>query len=282
MTWFYVDDRLHSHPKWLAAPPGARALWVSAGSWCASNLTDGRLPRAVVGTLGSRTRDARALVACGLWSETADGWEFRDWLDYQKSREEVESKRAQARDRMQRVRGQRKQGDGSREQDANVRENFAGSAREVRSTQSRPSPTHPNPLLGEVVRRLSRGRTTTTTDDDIAQWREWAGPVVDLEAECRGWLLHNADVDLDNPRAALKGWLERARTRTAPPAPAGAQPVGFRPTPVPSRPTCPRHPGQPLPPACPSCAREAAPPPPGWRALADPTDNPSTEEEPPW
>ena len=33
MSWFKVDDRLHAHPKWLALPKGARALWITAGSW---------------------------------------------------------------------------------------------------------------------------------------------------------------------------------------------------------------------------------------------------------
>ena len=38
MAWFRVDDHLYSHPKWLALPKGSRALWVTAGSWCAGHF----------------------------------------------------------------------------------------------------------------------------------------------------------------------------------------------------------------------------------------------------
>lgn len=284
MTYFWVDDRLWGHPKWLGTPAGARALWVTAGSWCAANLTDGRVPKRVLAPLGGRTRDARALVDAGLWIESVDGWEFKNWQEWQKSREEVEEKRAQARERMQRLRTGRKNTDGSREQDANVRANNERSSHDVREpVPSRPVPTQPNPVLGEVVRRLSRGRTTTTTDDEIAQWQSWAGPAVDLDAECKAWLLHNADVDLDNPRAALKGWLERARDRQAGTAPAPsrppAPPTAGRPTPTPSRPECPRHPGHPPVPACPRCARDAVPAPPGLKDVLRRTEPPAPADD---
>src|SRR4051812_39798971 len=71
MTWFKVDDGLWGHPKWLATPAPARGLWVTAGSWSAANLTDGRIPRHVLPSLGGRPRDAATLVTVGLWV-TAD------------------------------------------------------------------------------------------------------------------------------------------------------------------------------------------------------------------
>lgn len=67
MTWFKVDDKLWGHPKWMSLPPGARALWVTAGSYCASNETDGILPASALLALGGRRRDAEALVEAGLW-----------------------------------------------------------------------------------------------------------------------------------------------------------------------------------------------------------------------
>lgn len=89
MPWFKVDDALYGHPKWLAATPHARALWVSAGSWCSAHLTDGMVPRHVLPTLGGRTRDAAELVRVGLWSTVEDGWAFHGWLEMQPSREAV-------------------------------------------------------------------------------------------------------------------------------------------------------------------------------------------------
>ncbi|MFK5689578.1 hypothetical protein ACI3EY_07915 [Ornithinimicrobium sp. LYQ92] len=67
MTWFKVDDKLWGHPKWMSLPPGARALWVTAGSYCASNETDGIVPTSALLALGGRRRDAEALVEAGLW-----------------------------------------------------------------------------------------------------------------------------------------------------------------------------------------------------------------------
>lgn len=100
MTWFKVDDRFHSHPKVLALRSGAHeetaiALWLKAGSWCASNLTDGAVPSYVLDSLVRRNgaKAAAELVRVGLWETTADGFRFRSWSEYQPSKSDVESKR---------------------------------------------------------------------------------------------------------------------------------------------------------------------------------------------
>lgn len=83
MAWFKVDDRLYSHPKWVSTPPRARALWVTAGSWCAANGTDGKVPRSALALLGGNAKDAAALVDAGLWRELKSGWIFHEWTIYQ-------------------------------------------------------------------------------------------------------------------------------------------------------------------------------------------------------
>lgn len=101
MTWFAVDDAFHGHPK-LASIRDPRtfaeaiSLWVLAGSWCAYHLTDGAVPIGQLRRLVpfSPTKGASALVSVGLWVETVEGYAFRDWHDYQPTREEVEAKRA--------------------------------------------------------------------------------------------------------------------------------------------------------------------------------------------
>jgi hypothetical protein len=104
MPWFKVDDGLHSHPKWLGASLGARALWVTAGSWSASHLTDGHIPRHVLASLGGRPKHATELVELGLWAVDGDGWRFHDWDAFQPSSESVEADRANARERQRRAR----------------------------------------------------------------------------------------------------------------------------------------------------------------------------------
>lgn len=82
MTWFKVDDRLWSHPKWLATPPAARGLWVTAGSWSAHQEQDGRVPYATLRILGHSLGHARALVHSGLWREIEGGFEFHGWAEF--------------------------------------------------------------------------------------------------------------------------------------------------------------------------------------------------------
>ncbi len=83
MAWFKVDDGLWGHPKWLATTPRARALWVTAGSWCARQENDGVVPRGALRILDGRPADAESLVSAGLWLATDDGWRFHDWTIYQ-------------------------------------------------------------------------------------------------------------------------------------------------------------------------------------------------------
>jgi len=100
MAWFKVDDHLYSHPKWIALPKGARALWVTAGAWCSGQLLDGYVPKSVLPMLGGTTAEARALVASGLWREVREGFRFHDWDTYQPTKKAVMDKRAKDAERL--------------------------------------------------------------------------------------------------------------------------------------------------------------------------------------
>ncbi|MDT0381388.1 hypothetical protein RM572_21760 [Streptomyces sp. DSM 42041] len=67
MAWFLVDDKSHSHPKFLAASNAAAGLWMKCGTWVAEHLTDGTVPGPVVKMLKGTPAQARALVDAGLW-----------------------------------------------------------------------------------------------------------------------------------------------------------------------------------------------------------------------
>jgi hypothetical protein len=143
MTWFKVDDSFHSHPKVLAASPAALGLWVVAGSWSGSNLSDGFIPDHVLPRLLPDSASlARDLVTAGLWKRARGGYRFHDWGDFNPQRESVEQERKAARERMRRLRSGRKPAgqdtSGSPEQTANVRELFV-------------TPTRPDPYLGGAL-----------------------------------------------------------------------------------------------------------------------------------
>lgn len=112
MTWFKVDDSFHGHPKLADLESGpsfaeAVALWTLAGSWCASHLTDGRVPATALRRLVPFDwRNAAAeLVRVGLWhAEDDGGYRFHGWHDYQPTAASVEAERAASRGRLQRWR----------------------------------------------------------------------------------------------------------------------------------------------------------------------------------
>jgi len=104
VTWFKVDDQLAFHPKVIQAGNSAMGLWVRAGSWCGAHLTGGELPTHMIRTLGAQTRDAKRLVEVGLWESTSGGYRFRDWDEYQPTKDQVEAKREADRERQRRHR----------------------------------------------------------------------------------------------------------------------------------------------------------------------------------
>lgn len=106
--WFKVDDGFHGHPKVVDLSLAAVGLWTVAGSWCASYLTDGDLPSRTVLRLGGSDVEAAELVGAGLWLETDEGYRFKDWADYQPSKDQVEAERAASRERVQKWRSKKK------------------------------------------------------------------------------------------------------------------------------------------------------------------------------
>lgn len=160
MTWFKVDDQLWGHPKWLACSPPARALWITAGSWCAAQLTDGLVPRHVLPVLVGRPRDAAELVENRLWTVVPEGWRFHDWSDFQPSKAQVEKERADARERMKNLRQGRKGSD-------DVRANTDGTSEDV--LDPRPDPSRPGPVpethTSSSHNDSSRGRSRVDDDD---------------------------------------------------------------------------------------------------------------------
>ena len=111
MPWFKVDDKLHDHHKSRAAKAKAMGVWVMAGSWCADNLTDGFVPRSVLGRWGTPA-DAKRLVDVGYWEMAEQngerGWRFHDWDDYQPKRAETLTRREEDRQRKAAARAAKK------------------------------------------------------------------------------------------------------------------------------------------------------------------------------
>jgi hypothetical protein len=113
MTWFKVDDTLHSHKKAMRAGTEAMGLWVLAGSWAADQLTDGWVPEYAIYRWSEHSKElAERLVSAGLWKpgehDGDGGWWFHEWGERQPTREEVEARRKVDADRRARWREEQK------------------------------------------------------------------------------------------------------------------------------------------------------------------------------
>ena len=191
MAWFKVDDNLDFHPKVVAAGNAAMGLWVRAGAYCASHLTDGFIPRQMIAPLGGRPRDVSKLVEVGLWipgsatdrpensqgsardrpeighgsatGETdyggqgrakGDGWWFRNWSEFQPTKAQVEADRAATAERVREWR--KRKSNGSSNTVTNT----------VTNTVGTPVPSRPVPSRTPS--------TTTAAPDGFAEfWEVW-------------------------------------------------------------------------------------------------------------
>ena len=104
MTWFKVDDNYWSHPKVLLSDLESRGVWVTAGSWCAQHLTDGRIPRPVLRRIiplrpAKVDAIANELEASGLWYMDGDDYVFHDWQAYQPTKASIHDIRKQRAER---------------------------------------------------------------------------------------------------------------------------------------------------------------------------------------
>ncbi|MFI0469272.1 hypothetical protein ACH347_34800 [Saccharopolyspora sp. 5N102] len=203
MTWFKVDDTLHSHTKAMRAGDAAMGLWVLAGSWASNQLTDGWVPAYAARRLSSNADElAATLVRVGLWvpgeHEGEPGWWFHSWQEYQPSREDVETKRADARERMRKIRARgtihrtEPAEDGSpdvRANNADVRANEprTNTERSQHVRDPRPDPSRPEVPSTEVTsvetRKRATGRATRIPDDfdvtpEMVQWAREHTPLV--------------------------------------------------------------------------------------------------------
>ncbi|WP_053612018.1 hypothetical protein [Streptomyces sp. XY533] len=111
MPWFKIDDKAHSHPKFLRAGNAALGLWLRCGSYSAQHITEGHVPAVVAQLYGSAPQAAK-LVKAGLWHEhghdcsrcpdpPAGDYMIHDFLEDGRntSRAKHEAEKKKARDR---------------------------------------------------------------------------------------------------------------------------------------------------------------------------------------
>lgn len=128
MVWFRTDDSFPSHPKVRSIPRANRlrvlGTWLACGAWSAHHLTDGRVPADAVLDEGGRAADAGTLVTVGLWHQAGHDcercpqlgpgeYQFHDWSEYQKTRDQVMAERKKTSDRVADFRKRRRNAGGN-------------------------------------------------------------------------------------------------------------------------------------------------------------------------
>lgn len=148
MSWYKVDDRVPSHPKFKKIRGAQKrlaavGLWTFAGAWSAQFETDGEVPSYILEDLGDTEGELTgALVEVGLWDATEDGIAFHDWAEYQPTRAAKDEKRAAEAERVRKWRQDRKR---DQEKPATSGKSNGVRAESVRTAYASPDPTRPDP-----------------------------------------------------------------------------------------------------------------------------------------
>jgi hypothetical protein len=87
--WLRLDDAFGDHPKIAGLSDRAFRAHVLGLLYCARQVSDGFVPTA----LAPKGRTLAELTTAGLWTAVRRGFTIHDWLDWNPSRAEVDSKR---------------------------------------------------------------------------------------------------------------------------------------------------------------------------------------------
>lgn len=93
MTWARLDDGFWRNEKVIACSDAALGLHVRAISYCADQRTDGAISRAAITVLRAKAARIQDLVEAGLWDQSEDGYAVHDFLKYNLSAADADSKR---------------------------------------------------------------------------------------------------------------------------------------------------------------------------------------------
>lgn len=104
MPWAKIDDNIFFNPKVFVISPEAKLLYIGGIVYASRFMTDGQITDADLPKLARMTGMqsnsilVSELVSSELWHETADGYQINDYLEYNPSREHVESVREKRRE----------------------------------------------------------------------------------------------------------------------------------------------------------------------------------------
>lgn len=107
MAWIKIDDSFPDHPKVVGLSDSAFRVHISGLCYCGKYLTDGLIPMQIASRFANNDMSVIVeLTNAELWREDVsnNGFRIHDYLAHQTSKEQVEVKRANLRERQKRYR----------------------------------------------------------------------------------------------------------------------------------------------------------------------------------
>jgi hypothetical protein len=201
-TFIRVHDGMPDHPKIEGLSDGAFRLIMTMWCWCSRYLTDGHVPATTWNKRGT-PKARRELIAAGLVEETDDGVQMHDYLDWQRSAEEVDQLRQKRRD------AGRRGGQAKANRLASAKQVPEQELQQTASKSVPESESESEKYLSQSLVSPDVPRATTTDDDDrpnidypdlAARLRPLLGPVTEPWArQVAAQILTRANGDVTNP-----------------------------------------------------------------------------------
>lgn len=92
-TFVRLDHGMPENRKVMGLSDAAFRLYIEAICWCSRQESDGHIPSAFIKRLG-KARVVRELTDAGLLDEAVGGFMVHDYLDFQRSSEEISAYRS--------------------------------------------------------------------------------------------------------------------------------------------------------------------------------------------
>lgn len=188
MSWVRLDDQFFR--RHLEHGAQGRALTLAAWCYCATNLTDGVIPKSATAVLLAEAEAPRKaidrLTALGQWEDRGDYYFDAEYAETQKTRAEIEGMRDAALVRM----AERRSGERSREQQHEPPDERSGT-----------------PVLSCPKKKLSR---SFEAEFDVL-WAEYPRKVARADALKAYNARRKAGVDSTELAIAVKNYAEDCR-----------------------------------------------------------------------
>lgn len=219
MPWFKVDDGFGTSEPVMRVKRRYRAsvigLWTLSGTWCAKELTDGRVPFHMLDELACTKAQAGLLVECGLWANHPEGFVFIGWDKYQPTRAKVEAERKKEAERKANYRMSRGDTGGTP----------AGLPKGHQVESGHPDPTRPDPtrplkeeasLLPADGKKKPEIRLPNDWVPTAAHYERSKANGLDIAKQVESFKLHadTHDRHAANWNAAFTTWLSKAKPNT--------------------------------------------------------------------